>query len=177
MPTAQKYGKFTKELMFRELKELFDKNEHLFIVASERLANQEIENLRKNLKQTSAKYTVVKNSLCNKVLKEKISNVSGEIFQGQTAIVVGNGDPVAIVKTIAKFAKEYENFKIRCGFLSGEQLDTAKINLIASLPPKEVLIAKVVGGIKAPITGLVYSLFGLLRQLVVVLDRVRQKKS
>ena len=177
MEETKKYGRLTKELMFSELKSLFDKNEHIFIIGNKKLKTEETKSLRRLLQQTVARYVVVKNTLCYQALKEKSLKPPLDFIQGQTALVFGSGDPVIIAKTIVGFAKEHEAFKIKGAFLAGEQVNSANVDILAHLPSRDVLIARAVGGIKAPITRLVLSLSGLLRQLVIALDRVRQKKS
>lgn len=177
MEQTKKYGRLTKELMFQELKKLFDANEHFFVVGAEKLPAHEIESLRRLLRQETAKYVLVKNALCHRILKEKSLDGVVSWVQGQTAIVFGKGDPAAIAKSIVGFAKGHEAFKINGAILAGQQIDSANIKILAGLPSRQVLIAKAVGGMKAPIVGLVFSLSGLLRQLVVVLDGVKKKKS
>jgi large subunit ribosomal protein L10 len=177
MEQTKKYGRLTKELMFQELKKLFDTNEHFFMVGAEKLAAHEIESLRRLLRQEAAKYVLVKNALCHRLLKEKSLDGAVSLVQGQTAVVFGKGDPSGIAKSIVQFAKNHEFFKINGAVLAGQQMDSAHIKTLASLPSRQVLIAKTVGGMKAPIVGLVFSLSGLLRQLVVVLDGVKKKKS
>ena len=174
---TKKYGRLTKELMFQELKKLFDSNEHFFVVGAEKLSAHAIESLRRTLRQEAAKYVLVKNALCHRILKEKSLDAMISFVQGQTAIVFGKGDPSAIAKSIVGFAKDHEAFKIAGAILAGQQIDSANIKVLASLPSRQVLIAKAVGGMKAPIVGLVFSLSGLLRQLVVALDGVKKKKS
>lgn len=174
---TKKYGHLTKELMSSELAGFFSGSESFFVVGNEKLPTQSIEGLRRTLRQSSARYVVVKNSLCQRIFKEKSLEQMTEFLQGQTAIVFAKGDPAVIAKAIVQFAKGHETFKVRGAIVSGQLMDLGNINLFASLPSREVLITKVVRGVKAPITGLVFSLSGLLRQLVTVLDGVRQKKS
>lgn len=177
MEQNKKYGRLTKELMFKELKELFDKNENLFVIGSDRLPTSEVEFLRRNLRQEAARYVVVKNTLCHQVLKAKSCEGIAGLVKGHAAIVFGKGDPSGIAKVIVQFAQRHETFRINGALLSGEEMDPATIRVLASLPSRAVLIAKTVGAVKAPITGLVFNLSGLLRQLVIALDRVRQTKE
>ncbi len=177
MEQTKKYGRLAKELMFQELKKRFDTNEHFFVVGAEKLATHDIESLRRLLRQEAARYVVVKNALCHRLLKEKSLDGMIGYVQGQTAIVFGKGDPTVIAKSIVQFAKDHETFKIAGAILAGQQINATHIKTLASLPSRQVLIAKAVGRMKAPIVGLVLSLSGLLRQLVIVLDGVKNKKS
>lgn len=164
--------------MAGELERFFIGNESFFVVGNEKLATQSVEELRRILRSSSARYVVVKNSLCQRLFNiEKSLEPMAGLVQGQTAIVFGRGDPSVIAKAIVQFAKNHEALKVRGAMVSGQLMDLGNVNLLASLPSREVLITKAVRGVKAPITGLVFSLSGLLRQLVTVLDGVRQKKS
>ena len=75
------------------------------------------------------------------------------------------------------FAKEHENFKIRGGVVEGKEASLEDIKAIASLPSREVLLAKLVGSLNSPITGLVRVLNGPSQGLVRVLNGIAQKKA
>lgn len=173
----KKYGRLTKELMLKELRDLFEANEHFIIVGSERLSAQDVEGLRRLLRQEAARYVIVKNSLCQRILKDKFNERFVALIQGHTAIVFSKADPTALTKQLIQFAKDHQTFRVSWGLIAGQEMDLATIRALASLPSRQVLVAKVVGGIKAPLSGLVLTLSGLLRQLVIALDGVRQKKS
>ena len=79
-------------------------------------------------------------------------------------------------KAIVKFVKAYEAASIKCGLLDNEPLDESEIKHLASLPSKDILRAKVVGGLKSPITGFVMSLSSPMRGLVMVLNAIKDKK-
>lgn len=171
-----RYGRLTKELMFKELASLFEQNDSIFVVGGEKLPTQEVESLRKALRHWGARYLVAKNALCQRLFKEKSLDSLLDTLEGHTALVFGSGDPTVVAKAIVGFAKNHQTFNIRKGFISGQTIDPAGITDLASLPSREILITKVVMGMKAPMAGLVFTLSGLLRQLVTVLERVKEKK-
>ena len=78
---------------------------------------------------------------------------------------------------VIDFGKENEAFKIQCGYLDGRVLTQADVKALASLPSKEVLLARVVGGIQTPISRFVSVLSGTVRQVVNVLDAIAKKKG
>ena len=70
-----------------------------------------------------------------------------------------------------------EKIKVKAGLMDGALLPVEKLEALAKLPSREVLLAQVVGGMQAPLTGFAGALQGLLRNLVSVLDQVREQKE
>lgn len=123
-------------------------------------------------------YQVVKKNLFNFALKNAglDSVVNAKKLVGNIGIVIGNEDEVQTAKFAARFAKEYESFKILGGLLDGSYVDESKIIMLAALPSKVELLAKMIGSIQAPISGFVNVLAGNLRGLVRVLNSIRENK-
>ena len=87
------------------------------------------------------------------------------------------GDPAATAKVIAKFAKDNEALKIKDSILGKARIDAAGVQELANLPSKEVLIAKMLGTMNAPITNFVGVLAAVPRSLVTVLSAIEKKKG
>ena len=98
-------------------------------------------------------------------------------LEKNTAIAVAPEDPVAVAKIICEFAKENKELKVKVGVLDGKVIDAEAIKALASLPPKEVLVAKMLGSMNAPITGFVNVLQGTIRNVVYALEAVRKQKE
>lgn len=137
----------------------------------------EISALRTELRKCGCEYLVVKNTLGKIALKEVGLEKVNEYFEGPTAVVVEASDPVAPAKVVSEFAKKYEKFVVKAGLLDGKILGIAEIQSLASLPSKEVLIAKMLGSMKAPISGFVNVLHGTTRNLVCVLSAIKEQKA
>ena len=82
-----------------------------------------------------------------------------------------------IQKTFCEFAKENKELKVKVGVLDGKVIGADEIKALASLPPKEVLIAKMLGSMNAPISGFVNVLQGTIRNVVYALEAVRKQKE
>ena len=76
-----------------------------------------------------------------------------------------------------KFVKEHEKFEFKAGVVEGKVIDLAQLQTLAELPPKEVLVAKLMFMLNFPIQGLVTTLSGVLRNFAVVLDQIRNNKE
>ena len=100
------------------------------------------------------------------------------VLEGTTAIAVSKEDYVAGAKILCGFAdKSKDIFNVKAGFVDGNVVDAKGVKELAELPPKEVLVAKALGGLNAPITGFVTVLNGTMKGLVVALNAIAEKKG
>ncbi len=112
--------------------------------------------LRAECRKNELDYAVVKNTL----LRFAINNVGMEemdgVLNGTTSLALSNGDPIAPMRVINKFSKQFNGakFTIKAGFMDGKVLSLGEINALAELPSKEALQAQVLGTMLAPITSL-----------------------
>ena len=90
---------------------------------------------------------------------------------------MASADPVAVSKVLVTFAKEHEGFKVRGAVVEGQALTVDAVKALAALPSRDVLLAKMVGGMQAPVSGFVGVLAGVLRQAVLVMNAIRQSKE
>lgn len=133
--------------------------------------------LRAELRKAGVYYAVKKNSIIGLAAKKAGLEGFDEYLKGSTAIALAEEDMIAPAKILAKFADGKDNFKIKAGFIEGETVDAAKVMELSKLPSKEVLVAKFLGSMNAPISGFVNVLNGNLRGLVVALNAIAEKKS
>ena len=133
--------------------------------------------LRKQLREAGSTYKVVKNTMLKRALDEAgIEGLEG-VLEGTTAIAYNKEDYVASAKILSEFAEKSKTFELKAGFVDGNVLDAAGVKELAALPPKEVLVAKALGGLNAPITGFVTVLNGTLKGLVVALNAIAEKQG
>lgn len=134
--------------------------------------------LRNDLRNAGVEYTVVKNTLTRFAAREAGLDGLDDILNGTTALAVSLNDAVAPAKILFEYAsKSADKFKIKAGFVEGKVIGVADVENLAKLPSKEVLIAKVLGGFNAPISGFVNVLNGNMRGLVVALNAIAEKKA
>ncbi len=133
--------------------------------------------LRANLRKAGVEYSVVKNTLTSLAAKEAGIDGMDSVLSGTTSLAISMDDPVAPAKILSEFASKNEKFKIKGGFVDGKFVGPEQIKALAELPPREVLIARVLGGLNAPISGFVNVLNGNIRGLVVALNAIAEKKQ
>ncbi|MDR0294299.1 MAG: 50S ribosomal protein L10 [Oscillospiraceae bacterium] len=133
--------------------------------------------LRVELRKAGVTYKVVKNTLMRRAVQGIGLEALGPVLNGTTALAV-SGDAVAPAKILCEYAKKSgDKFKIKAGFVEGRVINVAEVQTLAELPPREQLIARALGGLNAPISGLVSVLNGNLRGLAVALNAIAEKKS
>lgn len=140
------------------------------------LTVEQLSGLRRALREGDATFKVVKNTLAKRALEQTPFSVVEGLLTGPTAIIYGE-DPVGMAKAVSEFAKSNEALAIQGGVLDGKLIDQAAITALASLPPREVLLARVLAGINAPISSFVRTLAEVPASFVRVLAAVRDQKE
>ena len=107
--------------------------------------------LRKELRESGVKYTVVKNTLIKRASEKAGLNGIDDVLNGTSAIATSAEDYVAAARILQKFAEQHDNFKVKTGYLDNEVISLDKIQSLAKLPSREVLLANVLGAFQAPI--------------------------
>ena len=133
--------------------------------------------LRRAMRQAGVKYSVVKNTFVRIAAQEAGIEGLDSFLEKSTAIASSPEDPVAVAKILTDFAKENKVMTIKAGVLDGKVISAEDIKALASLPSREVLLAKMLGSMMSPISGLANVLQGTIRNFVYVLDAVRKEKE
>ena len=112
--------------------------------------------LRNELRKNEVEYAVVKNTLTRFAVEGAGLSELSECLNGTTSLALSHNDPIAPMRVINKFSKQFngEKFTIKAGFMDGKVLSMDEIKALAELPSKEVLQAQVLGTMLAPITSL-----------------------
>ncbi|MEG1240833.1 MAG: 50S ribosomal protein L10 [Oscillospiraceae bacterium] len=112
--------------------------------------------LRALLRNENVEYSVVKNTMVRFALDDVGMQELDPVLNGTTAMAISHEDPIAPMRVINKFAKQFNGtkFVIKAGFMDGKVLPLADVIALADLPSKDVLVAQVLGTMLAPITAL-----------------------
>ena len=160
-----------------EIKELLSTSKCTILVDFCGLTVAQDTALRRKMREAGVHYNVVKNTLLRIAAQEVGIEGLEPSLEKNTAIAVAQEDPVAVAKIICDFAKENKELKVKVGVLDGKVIGADEIKALAALPPKEVLVAKLLGSMNAPISGFVNVLQGTIRNVVYALDAVRKQKE
>lgn len=131
---------------------------------------------RRTFREAGVTYFVTRNTLIRRAAHDEGIDFLDEFLAGTTSVSFGD-DPVALAKLVTDFAKTHEAIKVKVGMIDGKMIPAKEMKNLAKLPSREVLLAQVVGGMQAPLTGFASALQGLLRNFVYCLDQVREQKA
>ena len=138
------------------------------------LTVEEDTKLRNDLRAAGVQYFVVKNTLLRLAAKETGLDALDEILHGPTALALSE-DAVAPAKVMADFAKNNEKMEIKSGFMDGKVLSMDELTQLAKTPNKETLIAKMMGSLNSPISGLARLLSTIVDGGVEIEDLIAKK--
>jgi large subunit ribosomal protein L10 len=141
-----------KEAAVAELTESFRESNGAVLTEYRGLTVKQLQDLRRAL-GGSATYAVAKNTLTKLAAKQADVELPAELLTGPTAIAFITGDVVEAAKGLRDFAKDNKPLVIKGGFLDGKVLAPDEIRKLADLESREVLLAKLAGGMKASIAG------------------------
>ncbi|MDO8509767.1 MAG: 50S ribosomal protein L10 [bacterium] len=133
--------------------------------------------LRRDCRQENVSVLAAKKSLLKRACQEAgLTDIDPTIFKGGVATFYGS-DEVTPAKIVNTFAKTHEIVSIFGGVLEGKFVDAAQVKRLAMLPSKTELLSKLVGTLNAPVSGFVNVLAGNLRNLVGVLNNIKNAKA
>lgn len=141
-----------KEQKVVEIKEKLEKAQAVVLTKYQGLTVEEDTLLRKNLREAGVEYKVYKNTLVTLAAKELGIEGISEYLEGPVSIAFGYDDVTAPARILNDFAKDHKALELKAGIIEGELYDSDKIKQLATIPSKEVLIAKFLGSIKSPIS-------------------------
>lgn len=147
-----------KEAKVAEIKEKLEKANSVVLSQYQGLTVEEDTVLRKNLREAGVEYKVYKNTLVILAAKELGLEGIVEYLEGPVAIAFGYEDVTVAARVLNDFAKDHKKLELKAGIVEGEIYDTDKIKQLATIPSKEVLIAKLLGSIKSPLSKFAYLL-------------------
>lgn len=171
-------NKDNKQELVTQMHEKLSRAKAVFLADFRGMNVGQATSLRVELRNASVEYKVFKNTLLGLAAKDTAAECLSPYLAGPTAIAISYDDPVSAAKVLSKFAKDPTGkFVLKVGVLSGKLLDVKQIQALADLPPREVLLAKMLGSLQAPATNFVGVLAALPGSLVRVLDAIRAQKA
>lgn len=159
-------NKTAKQAKVAEIKEKMGKAQGIVFSKYQGLTVEEDTLLRKKLREAGVEYKVYKNTLTVIAAKELGYNETKELLEGPISIAFGYEDPAVPARILNDFSKEHKSLELKGELVQGKMYDADKVKQLASIPPRQVLIAKLLGSMKAPLSKFVY-----------VLDAVKEQKE
>jgi large subunit ribosomal protein L10 len=165
-------GKEQKAEIIDSLEEEFGKSTIGILTDYRGMTNAQLTALRRKIQETGGDYIVVKNTLARIAAQKTGKDNLAKSFEGPVAIAFGYDDDITTpAKAITTFMRESRlNLEIKGGFTGEHVISKEQVASLSTLPSRDMLIAKVLGTMNAPISGLVNVLAGPIRGLMYVLQ-------
>jgi len=166
----------TKRTVVEEYGEKMARAQVMIWAHYHKLSTPQTNNLRRQLRANSAEVVVVKNTLMRRALEQAGLPVDDAMMSGPCMVTFIYDQVAAATKAVTDFARiTGDAFQIAGGVMGGKVANEEQVRALVNLPSREVLLAQVLGGIQAPISGLVGTLSAVMRGLVIALnERAKQ---
>lgn len=150
-----------------EVQEKLQKAQSVVVFDYRGLSVGEVTELRSEMRKQGVEYLVLKNAIVERAAQaDGIDEQFLSYLKGPSAFAFGYQDAVAPAKILKDSIKKYKKCEIKGGIINGAVSDAAGMNTLADLPSREVLIARLLGSMMSPISG-----------LAIALDQVAKKNG
>lgn len=160
-----------------EIKERIEGARAVFLAEYAGLSVKEQQDLRRELRANGAEFKVVKMTLARRAADDLDIDSLDELLLGPTGLTFADDDPVGAAKVLKNFSRDHDVFIVKGGLLGLEFLTPEKISELADIEPRDVLLAKLAGAMKAPMANLAGLLAALPRNTASVLQQLLEKKE
>lgn len=159
-----------KDTLITNYADKLEKSDATILIDYRGLSVSDITELRNSLRKFGGELTVVKNSLVALSLQKQGIDAPEELLVGPTALTLCYGDVQGTAKTLMDFARKLDTVAVKGGILGQAAISAEQAKQLATLPNREVLLARALAGLQLPISGLVSVLGGTIRGLTYVLQ-------
>jgi large subunit ribosomal protein L10 len=165
-----------KEQMVAEYADRLSRSQAMILADYRGLTVAGISELRTRLREVDGTFQVVKNSLFERALQEAGISVPADALQGPVAVGYCLKEVPPVAKALVAYAKETEFLQIRGAILGSGFVNQARVLALAELPPREVLLAQLLGAVQGPMSSLASTITAPLREIAQVL-RARSEQG
>lgn len=167
-----------KNAVIEELHEKLDGASAFYLTDFTGMNVKQITEFRNRLRRAGVEYVVVKNTLAQRALTGlDLPDIAG-FFSGPTGLVIGREDAVAAAKVLTDFAREFgDRPAIKVGIVEQRPFNADEVRRLADMPPREVLLAQIAGGLQAPMARLAGGMSQLLAGFARAVDALREQRE
>lgn len=150
-----------------EIKEKIQKAQSIVVFDYRGLTVEEVTALRNEMRKAGVEYEVIKNSIVERAAQELgISDSVNSLLKGPSAFAFGYDDAAAPAKILKELVRKLKKCEMKGGIVSGAIFDQSQVNALAELPSREQLLARLLGSMMSPISG-----------LAIVLDQIAKSRT
>jgi large subunit ribosomal protein L10 len=170
--------KSEKQEIIDRLHDRFESSSSAICVEFRGVSVEKVTQFRRELQQASGEYQLVKNTLAKRAIKDTAFQELDQFLVGPTGVVFCPEEAAESAKVVTKFVDETDGaFQIKGGVVDGAIFDASGIEKVATLPSRQELLAQLVASLQSPISGLVGTLEGVMREFVYTVQAIADKKS
>ena len=158
-----------------DIKERLDGAKAVFLAEYAGLSVKEQQTLRRSLRQHGAEFKVIKMTLARRAAAELAIDTLDELLLGPTGLAFADEDAVGAARALRDFAKDHEVFRIKGGLLGREFLTPELINELAAIESREALLARLLGGMQAPLANFAGLMAALPRGFATAMQQLLEK--
>lgn len=157
-----------KQVLVDQITEQIQNASSLIVVDYKGLTVEEDTNLRREFREKGITYKVYKNTMVRRAAAniEGLDMLDDVNLVGPNSFAFGNEDPMEPIRIIKEFSKKVPKLEMKLGYVEGEFCDSSKLEELSNIPSREVLLAKLLGSFKAPMSNFVY-----------LIDAIAKKKA
>jgi len=161
-----------------ELKKRLDGAQAVVLAAFTGLAVEGMSKLRREFRKNDSTFYIVKNTLGRIAVRDlDMEGLETYLEHGPTGWAVTAADPTAPAKVLAEFAKTHKVPTVKGGYMDGAILSPDEVKRVASLPPKPVLVAQILGLLQSPVQGVVTATNAVMTSLAVAVNEIKKKRE
>lgn len=162
------------------LKERFEASSNIFVTDYAGLNVEQMNKLRKELREAGIKYVISKNTLMQIAARECGFEKLAKHLQGPVAVAFSDTDPNIPAKILFDTYKENKDLQkpeVKVFYIDKQEFSGSDAERMAKLPPREILLSQVVSAVEGPISNLVGTLNSILREIVGTIDAMARKQG
>lgn len=165
-----------KQVLVEELTAKLRTAQTVYVTDFTGLNVAQVSDLRRRLRKAGVEYMVVKNTLARRALSAATVAGLDEHLRGSTALALAT-DASSAAKVFADFAKEHQKPSVKGGLVEGRAVTSVEIKRLASLPPREQLLAELGAAMQAPMAGFLGALQALLSNFAGALEALKTQRE
>ena len=166
-----------KQEKVRELTEVLGAAKGICLADFHGMTVERISELRRRCRKANLRMEVAKNTLLRRAATEAGCEAMVPFLKGETAVVTSAEDQIVAARVLIDFIREFKTPRVKGGVIEGRAYDEAGVQMVASLPPREVLLAQLLRALQGSLTNFVSVLQAPLRNLANALDQVAKQKG
>jgi large subunit ribosomal protein L10 len=166
-----------KQQQVESLRRQMEGVDSAFLLTYSGLTVNQVNELRAKVRKSSSVYKVLKNRIAARALEGTPLAPLKEQLRGPLAIAFHPKEPVALAKVLSDFAKDNPALVFRAGLVEGRPMAAGELAALAALPTREVLMARLLGSLTAPLAAFQRALLAPVRDFAAVLDQIARKQK